>query len=80
VSPLDIDMLGSGEKNTYTPWKPETRARSLMESGCDSSHRFRVIWKTAHYLAEQRGCKEEHAFEDWLKAQREVDALPPPSR
>jgi len=41
----------------------------------DADVRHRMIACAAYYRAEQRGFSEDGAFEDWLAAEREVNAL-----
>lgn len=64
---------GSGAREPYTPWQSASSARSVMESDCVASERFRLIAKAAHYLAQHRCPGSGSEPEDWLKAEREVD-------
>lgn len=51
---------------------------SLSESdehAMPQTHRARLIRQKAYALAESRGFKGQHILDDWLQAEREVDAL-----
>ena len=52
-----------------TPRKPATVALSLAEE------RHHLIEVAAYYIAEQRGFCGESLHEDWLQAEREIDAM-----
>lgn len=42
--------------------------------GYDSQARYALIAEAAYHLAEQRGFRPGHELDDWLAAEREVDA------
>ncbi len=46
----------------------------------DASARRQMIEAAAYFLAERRGFAAGHEFEDWLAAERAVDARLSPSR
>lgn len=37
-----------------------------------------LIAKRAHQLYDMRGCRDGHAFDDWLEAEREILSQVPP--
>ena len=62
-----------------------TNARSslvpeLAITPLSANERFRRISVNAYFKAEQRGFEPGHMWEDWLAAEREVDAAPMDAR
>jgi hypothetical protein len=52
----------------------QTAADSLSTSKLSPGDRYRQISVFAYYKAEQRGFEPGHMWDDWLAAEREVDA------
>lgn len=59
--------------DSYSPCGAVQKVRHAL--GLLTIDRFRLIERTAYYLAERRGFQAGHELEDWLAAEREVDRM-----
>ena len=65
-------VVQSGE--SQLPVETPPAAGSSPRDGFSPSDRYRQISVFAYYKAEQRGFAPGHMWDDWLAAEREVDA------
>jgi hypothetical protein len=60
-------------KTTRKPTKPTKSDTSLIESSPEE--RWEVIAVAAYHKAEKRGFAQGNELQDWIEAEKEIDAL-----
>jgi len=60
-------------KTTRKPTRPTKSDTSLIESSPEE--RWKVIAVAAYHKAEKRGFDQGGEFQDWIEAEKEVEAL-----
>jgi hypothetical protein len=69
-----VAPLASGAGSGTEASLPSLAASPAAVSPLSANERFRRISVCAYFKAEQRGFEPGHMWEDWLAAEREVDA------
>lgn len=68
---MKAGAAGLGSPGTHEGWiKSEEAAKSVS-----AETRQKMIAEAAYYLAEKRGFAGDEAYDDWVKAEAEIDAM-----
>jgi hypothetical protein len=72
--PNDIAKPASRHASRYVSATPKTPERPVTRKSMLEEMRRSMIAETAYHIAERRGFQPGHELEDWLHAEKEIDA------
>ncbi len=73
-SPAELDPPQEAVERDDAPPTAQPRAEPRTAPALDPGERRQLIERAAYFRSERRGFVAGHEIEDWLEAEREIDA------